>query len=329
VAQSLTEPSVVFLFGLPRSGTKLTRDLLNRHPEVAIFPHETHFIPYFARRFVRFGDIAKRANFLRFHSEFAGTTFARRMKARGTEFDADRWFEALGGATYRDLLRAMFRLYSELTGCRIVGDKTPGYVSQVNLLAELFPEARYIHLVRDPRDYARSMRATWGKSLPRAAQRWKQQIRKYRADMAHRSLVRTELSYEQLLAEPETTLRRLCAFLGVDFVPDMLVLDKPAENLAATRESVTIVSGNAGKWRTGLAEPEVMLIERICGVLMTELGYQTLHTPGDDDLGTARNAWHKLADGVNLMRFRVRDEGGLIRALSEMNRAHRFRDVDE
>ena len=320
---------MVFLFGLPRSGTKLTRDLLNRHPEIAIFPHETHFIPYYARTFGSFGDVGRRANFLRFHREFQGTTFARRMEARGVEFDGSRWYEALQGATYRDVLRAMFALYSQMTGCRIVGDKTPGYVSQLALLRTLFPDARYIHIVRDPRDYACSIREAWGKSVPRAAQRWKQQIRKYRQEAAELPVASMELSYESLLADPPQALDRLCRFLGVAFRVEMLVLEKPAEDLAATRHARTIVGGNTGKWRTGLSEREVAVIERICGGLMSELGYQPVYAAGDEDLNSAAMAWQRLADGFNLLRFRLRHEGGLLAALAETRRANRFRDVEE
>jgi Sulfotransferase family len=325
----LSDPSLVFLFGLPRSGTKLARDLLNRHPDIAIFPHESHFIPYFARTFQSFGSVSRKSNFLRFYAQFRETTFARRMQARGIEFDRSSWYEALQGATYRDVLRAMFGLYSQMTGCRIVGDKTPGYVSQVSLLATLFPEARYIHIVRDPRDYACSIREAWGKSIPRAAQRWKQQIRKYHEDVSGLSLNSVELSYEWLLAEPRQALDQLCRFLGVNFRGEMLVLDKPAENLARTRHSLTIVSDNSGKWRSSLTDREVATIERICGCLMSELGYAAVCTAGDEDLNPAAMTWQKLQDGLNLLRFRLRQDGGLLPALAEMRRVNRFRDVEE
>jgi Sulfotransferase family len=251
------------------------------------------------------------------------------MQARGIEFDASRWYETLQGATYGDLLRAMFCLYSQMTGCRIVGDKTPGYVSQVALLATLFPDARYVHIVRDPRDYARSIREAWGKSVPRAAQRWKQQIRKYRQEIAALPVNSVQLSYEALLAEPQLALERLCGFLGVDFRREMLMLDRPAENLAGTRNSLTVVSHNTGRWRSCLTEGEVALIERICGRLMSELGYQPVHAAGDEDLSRAAMSWYKVRDGVHLLRFRLRHEGGVLRALAETSRAIRFRDVDE
>ena len=137
------------------------------------------------------------------------------------------------------------------------------------------------------------------------------------------------MSYESLLAEPSQALDRLCRFLGVDFRAGMLVLDKPAEDLAATRHARTIVGGNTGRWRTRLSDREVAVIERLCGRLMSELGYQPVHAAGDEDLSSAAMAWQKLADGVNLVRFRLRHEGGLLKALAETRRANRFRDVEE
>jgi hypothetical protein len=173
------------------------------------------------------------------------------------------------------------------------------------------------------------MREAWGKSVPRAAQRWKQQILKYRQDAAGHPVASMELSYESLLAEPRQAVERLCRFLAVDFRTEMLLLDKPAENLAGTRHARTIVSGNAGKWRTGLSDREVAAVERICGRLMSELGYSPVHTAGDEDMSSAAMAWQKLADGLNLLRFRLRHEGSLLKALAETRRANRFRDVDE
>ena len=48
---------ILFIVGMPRSGTKLLRDLLNRHTEVSVFPNESHVIPFFSERFERYGDV--------------------------------------------------------------------------------------------------------------------------------------------------------------------------------------------------------------------------------------------------------------------------------
>src|SRR5690606_34430729 len=101
----------------------------------------------------------------------------RRMAAQGVRIDREEWFSHLQGGEVRHVLGALFECYGDATRSRIVGDKTPEYITRVPLLAQLFPRAKFVHIMRDPRDYVVSIRKAWGKSLPRAAQRWKIWIR--------------------------------------------------------------------------------------------------------------------------------------------------------
>lgn len=322
------DSSLLFVVGMPRSGTKLLRDLLNRHPAVALFPHETHFIPYFERRFATYGDVSKRPSFAQFHADFEGTTFAQRMEARGIRFDQSAWFERLSGSAYSDVLGALFQLYRDLTGCPVVGDKTPDYVTQVPLLQSLFPAAMLVHIVRDPRDYVLSMRKAWGKSVPRSAQRWKEQIRKYRADVARLGIDHREVSYEELITRPRRTLQVLCDYLRVPFDDAMLSLQVTAENLGDARGATSILGDNLGKWKLGLSAREVDRIEAIAGQLMQESGYVSEGHAADRDVGALEMSLCAVSDGLNLLRFNVADQGGLLAAVRQMLRARRFSGVD-
>ena len=300
---------VVFLVGMPRSGTKLLRDLLNRHPEIAIFPNESHFFPAMHERAAKHGDLRKRESFSKLYADLEDTRFFRRLGAQGIRIDPDEWFRRLRGGDARHVLAAMFECYGELTGSRIVGDKTPEYVTQVPAMSQLVPGAKFVHIIRDPRDYAVSMRKAWGKSLPRAAQRWKAWIRKFRADAGRCAVAFIEVQYEELVTEPRRTLERLCTFLGVPFHEDMLTLARPAENLGDAQGETTIVADNFGKWRRQLTEAEVRRIEAIAGSLMAELGYTPEHEPGDDDVHPLLLQLYRMHDGANLFRFGWRQSG--------------------
>lgn len=300
---------ILFIVGMPRSGTKLLRDLLNRHPDIAVFPHESHFFPRLPGLIRKHGDPRRRECFARLYADLEGTRFMRRMRARGSAIDRDEWFARVSGSDAREVLAALFECYAAKTGGRIVGDKTPEYLIRIPLLSGFFPDARFVHVVRDPRDYVVSMRKAWGKSLPRAAQRWKTWIRTFRRDVERCDAKVIELRYEDLISAPRDALERLCAFIGVPFHEAMLSLDRPAENLGDTRGETSIVAGNFGKWRRELRNKEVRGVERIAGVLMEELGYAPEHGAGDEDVPSWLLAVEKLRDGLNLVRFGLRRAG--------------------
>lgn len=313
----MSEPlQILFIVGMPRSGTKLLRDLLNRHPDVAIFPNESHFFPRMPALIEKHGDPRRRECFAKLYAELEGTRFMRRIRAAGIAIDRDDWFARVRGGGAREVLEALFECYAAMTGRRIVGDKTPEYLTEVPVLSGFFPHAKFVHIVRDPRDYVVSMRKAWGKSLPRAAQRWKTSIRRLREDVLRSDVAFTELRYEDLVASPREVLGGLCAFIGVAFDDAMLSLDRPSENLGDTRGETSIVASNFGKWRRELRDDEVRRVERIAGALMAELGYSPEHEAGDEDVSSWRLAACRIRDGLSLVRFGLR-RGGIAGAVTE------------
>lgn len=308
---------VLFVVGMPRSGTKLLRDLLNRHDDIAIFPNESHFMPFLPGMIERCGDPRDPRAFAELYDALATTKFFRRIGGSGLSVECGEWHRRVRGPAARDVLAALFEWYAETTGSRVVGDKTPEYLVHVPTLAAFFPAAKFVHIIRDPRDYAVSIRKAWGKSAPRAVQRWKSWIRRCRQDTADCDADVATVRYEDLLSEPRQALERLCTFIGVSFQEAMLSLERPAENLGDTRGEAAIVSGNFGKWQHELSDDEVRRIERIAGRLMAELGYTARYELGDEDVPGWRMALHRARDGVNLARFGFR-HGGIAGMLDEV-----------
>ncbi len=320
---------IVFIVGMPRSGTKLLRDLLNRHEDVAIFPNETHFFPVLEQRLPGYGDMTSRPHFDRMHADLQNTAFFQRMTARGISLDAEQWFRSLRGGDFPSLLSGLFTCYQEITGCRIVGDKTPSYITHLPLLARALPQAKFVHILRDPRDYALSMRAAWNKNALRAVARWKDGVRKCRRDARELGVAYNEVKYEDLLRDPRQTLSGLCRFLGIAFTEEMLTLAQPSEMLGDARGASTIVRDNVEKWRQQLSEQELKAIESIAGQLMLELGYAPVFAPGDRNLTRLEDYSARTADAINLFRFTVREEGSAINALRHLWHVARYRPGDE
>jgi Sulfotransferase family len=215
-----------FIVANPGSGTTLLRMMLDAHPELAI-PPETHFVPEVierAREIRRANDrkptgaelaaeIAAGRRWADFHLSQA--ELAARMSGRRGESGA------------KAAIRAFYELYAESQGKSRWGDKTPDYLRSIRRIGRTLPEARFVHLVRDGRDVALSRRR-WReragakeKSVEAWASQWRRWIetaRKQSADVEHY----VEVRYEDLVAETEPTLRRICEFIELDFQPGML-----------------------------------------------------------------------------------------------------------
>lgn len=266
----------LFVVGMPRSGTKLLRSLLNRHPLIGVPGVETEFLPWLARHIARFGDLSDRARFEVFYAEMLRHSYFRYRREHGNLIDAARWYEACTEFTAAGVFEALMRVETDAPrgSARIWGDKSPSYIDDIPLLKQLYPAAKVLHIVRDARDHCLSIRQTWGKDMLRAAQRWADGVRKAREAGAALGADYLELRYEDLLARTETELRAVCAFLGVEFEPGMLTLVRPSEDLGDTRGARQVVDGNREKYRRKMAPRTIARIEELAGPVLREYGYE-------------------------------------------------------
>jgi Sulfotransferase family len=320
--QSTMQPSrsfagPLFIVGMPRSGTKLLRGLLNRHSRVGIAGIETEFLPWMARRFARFGDLSERARFDAFYAAMRRHSYFRLRREQGGLIGAARWHAACADFSAAGVFEALMRIEVDAPAGsgRIWGDKSPSYIDDLPLLKQLYPAAKVLHIVRDVRDYCLSTHKAWGKDMLRAAQRWADGVSKARKDGAHLGPDYCELRYEDLLERTEAELRRVCAFLGVEFEPAMLELGRPAENLGDARGVSEVVRGNSGKWHA--MRPQTLArVEEITGPVLLECGYALALPPRPPRrLGRLEIRLAQLRDGWRLVRAERNGWGFWRRAL--------------
>ncbi|MFQ5352993.1 MAG: sulfotransferase, partial [Candidatus Binatia bacterium] len=273
----------VFIVGCPRSGTTLLRNLLRAHPNLAI-PDESHFIPAFYRKF---GDPATSEEAIRIARDILRLQFI-------VEWDLDLNAQAFAGCrSFREIVDRLFSAWAAAKGKPRWGDKTPHYARHMPLLAELFPQCRIIHILRDGRDVALSwLRIGFGpNNLYSAARAWERSVRAARNDstlLPEGSYC--EIRFEDLVANPESALREICTFIGESFDPAVLK-PSPLPESGARRYSYTpnpllgvdqavrrrsgIISSNTGGWREMLSDAEKLLFDSTAGELLEEIGYET------------------------------------------------------
>jgi hypothetical protein len=121
-------------------------------------------------------------------------------------------------------LKAFYSLYANKNGKDICGDKTPTYILKMHSIANLFPDARFIHIIRDGRDVALSYKNLWfgpGRDIKDAAQFWMERIQTGR-NQAIDIKYYHEVRYEDLVLDPVGELTRISDFLDITFCNTML-----------------------------------------------------------------------------------------------------------
>ena len=279
-----------FVVGVGRSGTTLLRLMLDSHPELAI-PPETHFVPELLERERECTDPGELV---------AAITAARTWGDFGLTEQALRRAVAEAGARgAAGVLRAFYALCASERGKRRWGDKTPGYVKQMRPIATGLEEARFIHLIRDGRDVALSRLARGmgaGKPIADVAELWRRRIENARRQAKRLRGRYLELRYEDLVADPEAELRKVCELVELAYDDSMLAYhesasirlgelgDLPAAGARGERghderrAAHALAARPPSKartevWRDRMEPADREAFEAVAGDLLAELGY--------------------------------------------------------
>ena len=187
-----------------------------------------------------------------------------------------------GDLAWSDAMGHLYSLYAEAHGKTRYGDKTPWFVMYIPALSKLFPESRFLHVIRDGRDVSLALReASWGPSeMPELAQMWARRVHKGRHDGRRLPPDRyLEVRYEDLLDDPEGTLRGVSSFFELAFLPEMLEFQgrkpetlgvgDPGSHLNVTRG----LQRGLRDWRTQMSQEDLVTFEIIAGAELERFGY--------------------------------------------------------
>jgi hypothetical protein len=248
---TFTGPIFPFLIGCSRSGTTLLRAMLDAHPQLAV-PPESHFA-------------------------LAPDGRALRRALRREPWFRHWGIEApdLGGLEVADAVRAVFAAYAAAHGKPRYADKTPHYVSHLPLLGKRFPEARFVHVVRDGRDVALSLlEVPWGPDdVEGAARHWRRRVLEGRDAGLGPDRYR-EVRYEALVADPERELRALAAWLELPYDAAMLDHRVPIVPYPEHHRRLALAPTRGLRdWRREMSAADAAWFEAVAGDALAELGY--------------------------------------------------------
>lgn len=264
-----SDMDAVFIGGCGRSGTSLFKEVLSRHPVLACGPETSLFgLPFYLPNMSEMWGIP--ISELRVMQDESSNlvSFAERFAHRFlTEESKRRWVE-----------------------------KTPNNIRAIGKLLTWFPNARFVHVIRDGRDVVCSLRhhpkrrIVNGKVVPVhrnnpvsiTAKRW---VEDTAAGLAYRGHPRViEVRYEALVSEPARIFREVCDFIGEEFDPSMLAParndaspTRPGMNLNNSEASAGISPRSVGRWAKDLRPEERQTFVDIAGELLITLGYASDH----------------------------------------------------
>jgi Sulfotransferase family len=162
-------------------------------------------------------------------------------------------------------------------------EKTPDHLPYVSRIRRWYPDSPIIRIIRDPRDVAHSLRrVAWGaKSLLSALALWRvyddRSARFFEVDSGCHTL-----RFEDLVSEPERTLRALCKAIDEPFDPAMLDTSTSARLVNAADEAwkekvgAGVDVSRAAAWRKSLSEDEIRMCEACLGDRFITYGYPTM-----------------------------------------------------
>ncbi|MBI4787787.1 MAG: sulfotransferase [Chloroflexi bacterium] len=274
----------VFIVGVSRSGTTLLRKTLNRSDQIAI-SNENHFLGHlYARegarfKFRRFGDLNDDENVRRLVAFIydGGLEASSRLRGMSKHWhwivkmvDRNEFLNRVLASDRSEagLFTVMMQVYADRKRKPIMGEKTPSHVRYVPTLFDWFPGAKVIHMLRDPRAiFVSELRRrrlepeTWPYKqlrhvgplfalyiLLETSFAWLESVSlsaKYRQQYPDKYY---RLRFEDLVAGPEPHLRRVCAFLEVEFQDKMLKQKVVSKGFAAGQ--VGFDAEAAGRWQS-------------------------------------------------------------------------------
>jgi hypothetical protein len=250
----LTNP--IFLVGSERSGTTLTRLMLDHHPLIAFF-FEFEYAVDMMPEAGGWPDMSQYHQFLETDRIF--------QQAR---LSVDK------SLNYPQLIDSFLQQKRDRDGKRVVGATVHRHFDR---LLRIWPDARFIHILRDGRDVARStIEMGWAGNLYTASARWINAETLWSSLRGKLPAERwTDMRYETLVQQPVETLKGLCDFIGVAFDQAMLGYHKNSTYSLPSPEFMN-------QWKRKLSADEIRLAEARMGALLVERGYELSGLPPID-----------------------------------------------
>jgi hypothetical protein len=300
----------VFVAGLERSGTSLMYALLASHPQIAM-TRRTNLWTHF---YGQYGDLGDDTDLDRCLDTMM--RYRRLVKLRPDPERLRREFRA-GERTYGRLFALLCQQHAEQLGKPRWGDKSLDTERYARPIFDAYPEARILHLIRDPRDRFASSLTRWQRrrgGIGVGTAEWLASARLALRNARDHPGAYQPIRYETLVSAPEVTLRQVCDFIGEPFAPEMLSMQGAPEfagrgsnSSYGQRTPGAITTTSVGRFRDVLSPRQIAFVQWLARDEMAHFGYEPDPVPLPV-LGRVQFALETVpVENARLLAWRVRE----------------------
>lgn len=271
-----------FLTGAPKSGTTWLGKLLDAHPQISCRGEAC--VHHFGLELIK-----------------ACKSYSALLERRRRAVTDSNDFPDLAWPDIMTLMRTFIELRLKAIadpakpGLRFLGEKDPEHAMHFQTLDKLFPEAKFIHIIRDGRGVFLSAwhhnvragdenlkRLTYDDLLDITAKEWSECVRRARAAAQDLGARYFEVRYEDLVDEPESWMRRILEFLGAEAGPEAVracVEAASFEKLSRGRQTGEedkgsfFRKGDPTEWKSQLTPAQIQRFVALSGTTLKDLGY--------------------------------------------------------
>lgn len=292
----------LFIVGVPRSGTTLMRSLMQVFDRVYLPPDEFQLLPFI---------LSSNLSTERLDTVLRTSNFADHMRRRNLWPD-DACLEEIvkkadGPSVFQSLVLGIARKDKKLNPT-YWGDKTPENLFHLDAIFATWPDARIIHVIRDPRSTVFSMKKSWGRSLTRSSVVWRDGVNAISRHKAGQNRDRIfEFRYETLTSDPASEIGKLAKWLNLPFDPSDLNDIQTEERWSTAKLSGIQQRGAA--WDRPEYATDAKIIESICFDAMALAGYAPKYATAAMEPSKVALKLAKGADGWRVLRSYANERG--------------------
>jgi hypothetical protein len=299
----------LLMFGFERSGTTLLSMMMGAHPDLAVPLSTTGLWYRYYAELGSYGPLAERDNVRRLAESLLNE---ERIKLWDVDLQADEVVAGFDPRGFSDVVARFHRLYALKKGKSYWASMDISTLKNMDTANVWFPDARFIHIVRDGRDVALSHETyLYGtRNTLDCAQSWASAVT---TNLKMGAMIASDrycvVKYEDLVNDSERVLRNICEFIGLTYDPQMLTYyDMVEAKIPKSKRSLWPELGSppndskAYQWKAAMSEAKRVVFEREAGSLLRRLGYETYLNVPKTPASYFYEVWCLLNRGSRLSR---------------------------